>query len=483
MFTTQEKIKYLLPFSATHPFFDYCGPDWDDDTSCGRTRHVKLWDEAFIPIDPVVISLDQIDAFANRLIFQGQRDAARVLKAWIVQLQSHNPEFDKVPEWLLEVPIDDLSNEDVFKTLMGDTEEQRAITDAMMWLQGQEVKIIRQAYAKNTVSISYRQSVPYDIEPLMIFDAGGGDAEHYALMKRKLGNVIKLPSVQKTFRNMTIRFFDQPSGQAAYRVRANIEELANVAAQAVCEKPSGEHVLIFHRLGKKAPASILPGLISQKVRALGGDVERLHFKHWGDHKWTNEFKDVKHIIAVGVHQAPLSKIIGMVYGMSRKPMHATVNPSAIELMRMSQIVADLNQGIGRGATRQFINEDVPEGCTVDIIASSWGPMRFANPIATLQRMFPDATVKQWLPNVSTTKPANEAPVIEAAITLLGTSPCIEVTDKEWGKAAGVAGRTVRRRLNEGLAELLADRGLTIEGREVRGSRGGKPQRTTLIKKT
>src|SRR5260221_2213372 len=135
-----------------------------------------------------------------------------------------------------------------------------------------------------------------------------------------------------------------------------------------------DKVLIVHRLGKKAPATTLPTLIASKVASMGGDPRRLHFMTWGSHKATNEYCDVRHLIVVGVHQAPLSAIIGLVHGTLEVPMTAKVSHVDVQLMRMSEIRSDLLQAVGRGASRNMINGDGPRGCSLHLIARSQGPV-------------------------------------------------------------------------------------------------------------
>jgi hypothetical protein len=130
---------------------------------------VRLWDEAYIPIDPVTLSLTDIGAFADRLAFLGQTAAAGAITTWLKQLHTTPHTFDTVPEWLLQA-----SFEIVEQLVLEEAEEERRlVADAMVWLQGREVKLLRLDYKQDTMSITYRQSVPYNIEPLLIFDAGG----------------------------------------------------------------------------------------------------------------------------------------------------------------------------------------------------------------------------------------------------------------------------------------------------------------------
>jgi AraC-like DNA-binding protein len=265
----------------------------------------------------------------------------------------------------------------------------------------------------------------------------------------------RLPSATKTYRNLTVRYFDFRAGQAAYRTKADIETLAAAAAEAAIGKPPGEEVLIIHRKGESAPAATLRPLILAKVRALGGDESKLRFLTWGCHRATNEFQRFEHVILIGLLQAPLSAIIAMIYGTSGKRMDMTVSRIDIEIMRMSRIIGDAIQAIGRGAVRQMTAEgDVPHGCTVDLIASSVGPMGFKDPLNTLANMFPGATVKPWFPNIPAAKQSKDMLIADAARSLLGDKPEALITSGEWASQAGYSARTLQRGINKGVVKAL-----------------------------
>jgi len=69
------------------------------------------------------------------------------------------PSFDTVPAWPFELNLGDKKLEDLCIKLASAGTEHEIVADAMFWLAGKEVKILRQDYNRQTVSISYRRSV------------------------------------------------------------------------------------------------------------------------------------------------------------------------------------------------------------------------------------------------------------------------------------------------------------------------------------
>jgi AraC-like DNA-binding protein len=401
------------------------------------------------------VQISEASSFADRLSFVGQADAATSIGNWLEGLDRLRPVFDTIPNWFRDIRWPKGELEELFESLAEGDEQWGILYDAMFRLQGSTVKILRQDYNKRTVAITYRRSIPYNIEPVLIFDASGNVAMEYTFIAKNSCNLERLPSATKTYRNLTVRYFDFRAGQAAYRTKADIETLAAAAAEAAIGKPPGEEVLIIHRKGESAPAATLRPLILAKVRALGGDESKLRFLTWGCHRATNEFQRFEHVILIGLLQAPLSAIIAMIYGTSGKRMDMTVSRIDIEIMRMSRIIGDAIQAIGRGAVRQMTAEgDVPHGCTVDLIASSVGPMGFKDPLNTLANMFPGATVKPWFPNIPAAKQSKDMLIADAARSLLGDKPEALITSGEWASQAGYSARTLQRGINKGVVKAL-----------------------------
>lgn len=467
LFVTQDKLQHLIANGSksyqSMPFFDYCGEGYEGDKSCGRPRQLIFWDETYLPIDPVTLTLDEVRAFAGKLLVNGQSDAANMLISWIEQQLSLRPQWKRFPKWDLGIKLSDVP--ELFDKLEESGERNKVIAAAMFYLRGREVRLEYQDYDKQTVTISYRRTLPYDMEPMIVFDASASQKSLYHLMEKKGGYQIEqLPTVKKTYKNLTIRFHERAAGTVAYSSKANLDQFAEIAADAFLAKPKGQSVLFVIRKGKKAPATTLRALIETRIKERGGDPGLARFITWGTHTATNEFSDVPHIVVIGLYQMPLKEIVGMVYGTSSKPMSAELNPNELELARMGEMRHHLFQAIGRGQTRNMRNGDVPEGSTVDIISSGWGPMGFKNPLDTLSDMFPGATVLPWHPKAGLAQPTeSETVTIHQLEQMLADAPSLATNKGQIADRTGYSEKTIQRRLNDPLfLHQLIERGIDIE---------------------
>jgi hypothetical protein len=432
----------------------------------GSTRRVKLWDEAYLPMEGVSLTLGDIAGFADTLDQLQQRKAAKVLRDWTADIQATKPTFATFPDWIKGAVVSKLVKgkksrpgepptwNKLYKRLQDNGGDD--IAKDMVWLAGKMIRLVKDDYHSQLVGITYRRNIPYNIEPLLVFDAGGKSALNRFMAKAEHGKVELLqPVAEKTFRNLAVRFFDHGAGKGAHRIKKNLETYAAVVAEAVAEKPAGEDVLVIIRKSDIDVTWPLEKHILSAVQASGGDVTRLKFLTWGRHKATNEYKDVKHVIVVGLLQLPRNEILSQVYGSQGKSMHMPVEDRDVEEARMSQMIGDLNQAAGRGSLRYMTSDgDVPPGCTLDIIASSHRPMGFTNPIAVLRSMFKQADVQKWFPKATQTmKPIGRTSadifLTRAMERMLGEQPCVQTTAAQWAKQADVGLNTVRRRIAAG----------------------------------
>jgi hypothetical protein len=288
-------------------------------------------------------------------------------------------------------------------------------------------------------------------------------------MAKSQGNVRMLPSVEKQHTHLQVRYFDMPAGHTVYKTKNNVEKLAEMAAKLIGEKPAGEAVNILLRKGSKAPATTLFPLIQSKVRA-SGDDRVLNKITWGLHTNTNEFREAKHTIVIGLHQLPRYEITAMVYGTQSKPMHASVSPMDMELARLRQMGGDLIQGVGRSAVREMVDGDVPKGCTLDIVNTTRGPLGY-DP-RELWELFPGAAVEIIKPKATKgTTSIRDASWVEAANALLGEQAARLVSGADWAANAGYSPRTLWRRLRDGSLDLsLGAVGIAVERLDGMGLR-------------
>ena len=229
---------------------------------------------------------------------------------------------------------------------------------------------------------------------MLILDASGDLRVTYKAWQLGRGGLKRLPSVDKTYNGLTIHHWDRAAGKACYRNNAARAELADGAVKAFFTVPQGEEVLLIVRKHEK-PYADLVEQIRRKITAEGGNAERLKAITWGWHTASNDFKNIKHVVVLGLLQYNAAANEAHWRAAARTPAIDDVKWEEVEALRQGEIAHHLFQGVGRGAVRKTINGDVPEGCTLWVVFSTVGNMAIKQRV--LETCFPGATIRTWKP--------------------------------------------------------------------------------------
>ncbi len=82
-------------------------------------------------------------------------------------------------------------------------------------------------------------------QDVAILDASGRVRATYALWEKHLGNLVRLPSVAKSYGNLTVHVMDKGSGKNAWL--KNGEALAQEVAQLIDGKPEEPWLVVYHK--------------------------------------------------------------------------------------------------------------------------------------------------------------------------------------------------------------------------------------------
>jgi hypothetical protein len=111
----------------------------------------------------------------------------------------------------------------------------------------------------------------------------------------------------------------------------------------------------------------------------------------------------------------------------------------------------------------MINGDVPEGCHLWIVFSSWAKGKGGVPPTILQETFPETTVCRWQPLPEKLRRGAER-VVLAAEAALGHEEEVVVGLQELGDEAGLTWAPTQGHLRSAVVQReLCRRGISVEG--------------------
>ena len=380
LFMTQAKLINLThyrPDFEANQYFNF----W------GKPRAVRIWDEATMPIDTKTLSVHQLERFAAELESNGM-PGANAMKIWSDELRDLSHDTPTAVPLIWSPEWDRLSDE------IEDSEFSETL-GLMMWLGGRHVRVYRTEYPGPT-AISYRDVLPKEFAPLLVLDANGQQRTTYQLWEQYRGELEFLPSPSKQYRNLTIHLFDHASGREAHRVTTVRNELveAAVAAYFQAQQFDPGDVLFITRKPEK-PHHDMETEVSEALLARTGDLSHAHFLTWGLHTATNKYKDIKHVVVLGVLQAPLAHYAALERGAGNVPWDVPFDRQRIETVRQSEIAHELFQAVSRSAVRKTVEGDCPAHCQVWIACSTTHQLGF--PRSLFATTFPGAAIVEWEP--------------------------------------------------------------------------------------
>ena len=259
-----------------------------------------------------------------------------------------------------------------------------AYLDNLYALSGRSVLLSRSGKENKVITaLDSRDAIPDDLAPVVILDASGRVRETYCQWEKTQGNLVRLPSATKSYRNLTVHVMDKGSGKGAWS-QENADALAQEIAQLIDGKPKEQWLVIHH--GRKEDDTI-PNLIRG---LMGTDTGRVSFLNWGRHQGTNEFRKIKNVVLAGMNNYREIDYEMMARYYSGVGNDQKVTKALARKVEAGEHQHHILQALCRSAIRQG-NGACDNPCNAYIIAPKRSGVR-----TFLPEVFPGCTVVPWL---------------------------------------------------------------------------------------
>ncbi|AUX77820.1 DEAD/DEAH box helicase family protein [Sinorhizobium fredii] len=454
LFTTQQRLYALASKGLglkNMRQFDYRG----------KPRQVKIWDEAILPALPRTVSADDIKHLLRPLRTHGfisQRDA---LNALATRME------ESVGNCIPTMPDIDFSAVKPFLSA-----DQVVIVEGLERM-AEGKALIRHDPFDHTVALYYDELLPPDFAPLLILDASGRLRKSYELWSHGRGNLEFLSGGRKAYHNLTIRHWNRGAGKITQRRLKDRLEIAQGVAEVAATTTEPEVLIIHQPTQTNAPATDMEHVIGETVKRRmeveGRVPPKLHFLAWGWHTGINKFRDVKHVIVVGLNQYSKPQQEAAFRAAHGKSLATVYSDADIDAFHAGEVAHHLFQAVGRGALRKVHGDDCPKGCQLDVIFAECKPIDRD----LLRATFPDAKIDPWWPLGETLIPTEQRLVDELeriAPDRVGGLPGW-VKQRQLAEAVGIDARNIIEALNRPrVVQELARRGIKLVRK--RGDRRG-----------
>lgn len=358
----------------------------------GTVRAVRVWDEAWLPGKPITLdraSLGGLFRAAQRL----STPFYAALEDMFVSLRGvSDGDLFTVPDW---TALSGVTETELLAALRGPTggsaDDDRLTAAALFFIAGKLIRVRRETYAQDgegRVVISYQDTLPDDLVPLLVLDASIRVRQTYADAVAHRG-VQMLPSAVKDYSPLTVHLWKTAGGKSGFS--KNGGELVQGMANTILSSPEEPWLVITHKTGSKT------GDIEAQLRRLlpPGVSARVSVRTWGNHMATNEFRDCPNVILGGTLFMPNPHYLALTHlAQDRRPeAYGFAEHAAVVKTTHGEHRNLILQAACRGRVRQS-DGLLCLPMNLYIIAS---PRSAIPTTENINIMFPKAAVKRWAP--------------------------------------------------------------------------------------
>jgi hypothetical protein len=358
--------------------------EMEDFHFLGQPRQVRIWDESILPGRTLTLNRDAMAALLQPLRATHSRLAETIEDMFFAIRGVEDGGVYQLPDLAAESGVELNELLQVIARIPSDPrrlEHEQAITE--LWLlAGKTVAVRRDGAYGNTV-LSYQETLPDGLTPLVVLDASGRVRGTYRQWETNRGGLTPLSSAPKRYNNLTIHCWETGGGKSAFK--QNRRTLLDGIASTINTKPDEEWLVVFHKdgIGMDFEAEVR-GLIAH-------DKGRVHFLNWGNHHATNNYSGVRNVILAGTLFYRPSYYEALARLAANKRPGVSFAPTELEEVIIGEHRHLVLQALCRGSVRRC-QGDVCARCDAYIIAAT----RSGIP-ETLPKIFPGCRIVRWQP--------------------------------------------------------------------------------------
>lgn len=374
LFTTQQMLTAYLKGKD-------CFADIDIFHFGGKPRQVRIWDEAILPTNSLILSQWDISNLWKGLSGGGHRELVEELQNLFGALEGTG---DKAVFDMPDIARFGVRPDEARSLFEGDRD--RKAVETLWKLSGRTVRV--RDDNKGNVILDYEDAFPDDLGPLLVCDASGHLRQTYRFWHDDRKGVRFLHSPGKRYAGLTIHHWNRGSGKDQFKSKNKGRwEIYDGVVATIRSIPKDEKILIIHFKQDASTADI-----ERELRKLLEWDTRLRFCTWGKHTATNEFVDCRHVILVSVLQYGTPHYEALARGAKKLRTEDDLNQSDYVKTRLGEITHNVFQAACRGAVRKAEGDSCPPDCHLYVIYSAR-----SLPRDMLTGIFPEARVEDWRP--------------------------------------------------------------------------------------
>jgi hypothetical protein len=376
LFTTQAMIKSRLAEGANFSDLDYF---YYDD----KPRRVKIWDEEILCWEELCLSVGDL-AGVSRLLGRYKADLGARIRSIALEIERTKEATYNFPDLEKEygVPWEEIRND--LRNLEDKAHDWERRSVYSLWkISGKEVAIHKDV---DETLIEWKQSLPQDMFPIVVFDASGKLRTMYDYYKEATKKLKIVTEMDRTFEHLTFHHVNIGAGKTAWKQRP--EALKKLTRELINLEPDRKTLVIVHK-PEKGKRETIPDI----EKELSKECQNASWLTWGLHRQRNDFKDFDRLVVPGLFYLPKSVIKVRTHGSRGVPTKLALAEEYFWELERGEVMNDLLQAVGRVARGSKDGKAMPADVIVIASDRKHGPVR-----ELLQEAFPRSKYKRLKPS-------------------------------------------------------------------------------------
>jgi hypothetical protein len=376
LFTTQAMIESRLAKGANFGDLQYF---YYND----QPRQVKIWDEELLCWEELCLSVSDLFGVSRCLNFY-KPELGKRIRSIALEIERTEQETYHFPNLELEFGISWEEIRSDLKELEEKVHDWERRSVYTLWkVAGKEVAVHKDADAETL--IEWKQSLPEDMFPIVVFDASGKLRTMYDYYKEATEKLKIITEIDRNFEHLTFHHVDIGGGKTAWKRRP--EPLKKLTQALISLDPERKTLVIVHK-PQKGKRDNIPDI----EKDLSSKCPNASWLSWGSHRQTNDFRDFDRLVVPGLFYLPQAVIKVRTHGSRQVPTKIALAEEYFWALERGEVMNDLLQAVGRIARAS--KDGAPMPADIIVVASSrkHGPIR-----ELLQDAFPGSKYKRLKP--------------------------------------------------------------------------------------
>ena len=356
----------------------------------GRPRAIRAWDEAWLPGTAVTLDRDNLLSLVKPMRSVASA-LADLMEDFAVSIRhAEDGSLVIVPD--IEA-VSGASPWEVMAAAAGITgrfrDDLQMAATALCTMSGKGARVRRDG-TRGATMLTYRDTLPADLAPLLVLDASGRVRETYRDAERHRGTLRRLREAVKDYAPLTVNCWKTAGSKKGWENNTNA--LMDGIVEAILTKPDEDWLVVLHKAGgriadlSKALLKKLPTDTAARVRTLT----------WGQHMATNEHAEVGNVILAGTLFMPTSFYTALTHlAQGRDVVPGLASGEEIARTTRGEHANLVLQALCRGRVRK---SDGPRCKPMEAWVIASARSGIPEDLATI---FPGCTVRAWRPGGET----------------------------------------------------------------------------------